>query len=143
MGQIIQNRQIRKAVVTILAGDVSNLNFAPKTIIPYYDPNNEYTIIAANLYINDGLTQISAFGHFYLQYGPFTKVAIYDQNNGDVEAAVRNNFIINMSHPPNQFGSVTAISGVPLSISCENPPTFGLGNGELVVTVYYFNNIDI
>ena len=140
MGYLIFEPQIRKAVVTILAGDVGNLNFAPQPIIPYVNPSNDYTIIAANLFVNDVLTQISSFGHFYLQYGPSAKVAIYDQNNGDVSAANRSNFIINMSHPPNQFGSVTSITAGDLSISCENPPTFGLGNGEIVVTVYYFNN---
>jgi hypothetical protein len=142
MGYLIKP-EILKAQVIIQAAQVGTLDTNPIIVIPETpgNPTNNYTIIAAQLDVTDVNTTIAAFGHFYIQYDPGAKCGVYDINNGVVQGQFRNNFIINMSHPPNTFGSVTLQNSVrDLRISSELPPSVSGGNGELRVTVYYFNN---
>ena len=142
MGYLI-DRQILKTQVVLTASQVSNLDGTPVLVFDRIlgIPENNYTILAAQLSTTDNLTFISGFGHFYLQYDVTQKFAIYDENVGIILPTNRSNFMLNMSHPPNIFGSYTIQLLRDLRISSQNPPIiFGGGNGELAVTVYYFNN---
>jgi hypothetical protein len=143
MGQIIQNRQILKQEIILQSAEISSLDTTPVIVFPetLTNPTNNYTIIAAQLSVTDAATTVSSFGHFYLQYDPTSKLAVYDINNGVVQGNFRNNFIINMSHPPNHFGSITLQNlGIDLRISSELAPGVSGGNGEMKVTIYYFDN---
>ena len=137
MGYLIK-QTIKKVVVRIPQADVLTLDTIPYVIIPFSNENN-YTILAANMQVDNVVgNQIGFFGHFYLEYKPLTgKIAIYDAITNDIDTDNRSNFILNMSHPPNRFGSITAINTFPLSITAELPPS---ANCDLIVTVYYFNN---
>jgi hypothetical protein len=137
MGYLITTGILKKTVIVPLA-DVLTLDTIPYQIIPFSNENN-YTILAANLKIESVVgNQITSFGHFYLEYKPSTsKFATYDENIKPIDVDIRANFLINMSHPPNQFGSFTPKVIFPLNILSELPPA---ANCDLIVTVYYFNN---
>lgn len=136
MGYLIKN-VIEKIEVIVPLADVLTLDTIPYTIIPFTN-NNNYTILAANMQVENVLgNQITDFGHFYLEYKPGVKSAVYDENVRDIEVETINNFIINMSHPPNIFGSATPKVIYDLSILTELTPS---ANCDLIVTVYYFNN---
>lgn len=140
MGYLIHGG-LQKVTVRIPQADVLLLNTVPYTIIPFTN-NNNYTILAANMQVDNVIgNQIDSFGHFYLFYKPATpRFAIYDEvlsGTGSIDTSLTCNFIINMSHPPNTFGSRTTKVIFPLSIESELPPN---ANCDLIVTVYYFNN---
>lgn len=95
-----------------------------------------YTIIAASLTMKNAIGDITGFGHFYLEYQTSgNKLAVYDENIGTVNDR-QNNFLINASHPPNRFGSVSNYSE-DLLITTE---LSGTATGDLICTVYYINN---
>lgn len=141
MGYLIK-QTIKKIQVRIPQTDVLTLDTIPYIIIPFSN-NNNYTVLSANMQVdNVPGNMIDSFGHFYLFYKafPFPKFAIYDEISFGVnviEADATSNFILNMSHPPNVFGSRTPKIIFPLSITSELPPN---ANCDLIVTVYYFNN---
>jgi hypothetical protein len=141
MGYLIK-QTIKKVKVRIPQADVLTLDTIPYVIIPFSN-NNNYTVLAANLQVdNVSGNLINSFGHFYLFYkpAPSPKFAIYDEisfGQNIIEADITSNFILNMSHPPNVFGSRTNKTIFPLSITSELPPS---ANCDLIVTVYYFNN---
>ena len=139
MGYLIKD-QIRKAEITLTGVEVASLDITPIAIMNFVNYGDNYSIIAANIKIVDFTTQIIGFGHIYLSFGgPTLRAAIYDENNGMIYGGGRNNFIINMSHPPNQFGSFTPYGG-NLDISSELPPTILTGSGDITVTIYYMIN---
>jgi hypothetical protein len=95
-----------------------------------------YTIIAASLTMKNAIGDITGFGHFYLEYQTSgNKLAVYDENIGTVNDR-QSNFLINASHPPNRFGSVSNYSE-DLLITTE---LSGSATGDLICTVYYINN---
>lgn len=137
MGYLIK-QTIKKIEVRIPLADVLTLNTIPYVIIPFSN-NNNYTILAANMQLDNVVGNIiSAFGHFYLVYKTSTgKFAVYDEQLYSLDIDSKYNFLINASHPPNRFGSVTNKTTFPLYIKSELPP---VANCDLIVTVYYFNN---
>jgi hypothetical protein len=136
MGYLIKN-VIEKIEVIVPLADVLTLDTIPYTIIPFTN-NNNYTILAANMQVENIVgNNISVFGHFYLQYKPGYKLAVYDENVSSIAVEAQQNFLINTSHPPNRFGSFVNKTIYPLSILTELPP---IANCDLIVTVYYFNN---
>ena len=137
MGYLIK-QTIKKIEVRIPQADVLTLDTIPYVIIPFSNENN-YTILGANIQLDNVLGNIiNGFGHFYLIYKSATsKFAVYDEVIGSLDNDSRFNFLLNGSHPPNRFGSLTDKFTFPLSITTELPPT---ANCDLIVTVYYFNN---
>jgi hypothetical protein len=89
---------------------------------------------------NKASGDVNGFGHFYLQCGYVAgseKVAVYDENVGIVNRAFKSYFIINMIHPPNQFGAIYNYQQ-DLTLSAQFAPTVNIT--DMIVTVYYFKN---
>ena len=133
MGYLINN-VIEKIEVTIPQVDIAPLRTIPYQIIDKNKLTN-YTILAANLTTQGN---VISFGHFYLQYGYAltpNKIAIYDENVSPISGR-QSNFIINMMHPPNVFGSISDFAE-DLTILTDNTPS---GTDDLICTVYYIRN---
>jgi hypothetical protein len=138
MGYLIKNA-LEKISVIVPAGSLVNVDTVPYQIIKSNALTN-YTIVAANLQCLDTTAgDVNSFGHFYLQFGTSTPVvqnAIYDEAISGITTSKSVNFIINMSHPPNRFGSQNQFTQ-DLTLSSELAP---VTNTDLVVTIYYFRN---
>jgi hypothetical protein len=138
MGYLIKNA-LEKISVIVPAGSLANVDTVPYQIIKSNALTN-YTIVAANLICADTSTgDVNSFGHFYLQFGYSTgipQIAIYDESISAISTSKSANFIINMSHPPNRFGSINQFTS-DLTLSSELAP---VTNTDLVVTIYYFRN---
>jgi hypothetical protein len=133
MGYLIKT-SIEKIEVIIPQADIITLNTIPVDIIG--NKNFYYTIISANLKMQNLGENVQTFGHFYLGYNtPLEKIAIYDENAGIITTR-QSNFIINMSHPPNIFGSVSSFA-IGLQLEAQLPPT---ATGDMICTIYYFRN---
>jgi hypothetical protein len=138
MGYLI-NQNILKVETIVPQSFVANLDVNPFILINTIPGaiGNNYTILAANLRVNGLTDTIAGFGHFYLQYDPSLKCAVYDENISVIQYQYRANFLLNASHPPNRFGSITLEQTGQLSLRSELPP---ITNCDLIVSVYYFKN---
>lgn len=137
MGYLIESF-LQKIEVEISAGNVAVLDSIPQQVIKSNELT-DYTIVAANLSMKDQIGTISNFGHFYLQISyaiPGDRIAVFDENVGNISTDKKNNFLINTSHPPNRFGSVSSYTQ-DITVITELPPT---ATGDLIVTIYYFKN---
>jgi hypothetical protein len=134
MGYLITTG-IQKLQVEIPQASISGLTTPFFQIIKSNDLKN-YTIIAASLTMKNAIGDITSFGHFYLEYQTSgNKLAVYDENIGTVNDR-QGNFLINASHPPNRFGSVSNYLE-DLLITTE---LSGTATGDLICTVYYIIN---
>jgi hypothetical protein len=134
MGYLITTG-IQKFKIEISQAIIPSLNVPGVQIIKSNDLKN-YTIIGASLTMKNAIGDITGFGHFYLEYQTSgNKLAVYDENIGTVNDR-QSNFLINASHPPNRFGSVSNYLE-DLLITTE---LSGIATGDLICTVYYINN---
>lgn len=140
MGYLIKKiGTLEKISVTVPQSSIATLDTIPVQII---DSNilTNYTIVAANLTMLNATGNVTNFGHFYLQFSYvitlLEKLAVFDENVGNISTDKQSNFLINASHPPNRFGSVSSFTQ-DLTLISELPPT---PTNDLIVTVYYFNN---
>ena len=128
MGYLIKQGDLITKRITIPEASFLTLDTLPFELLPA-TLLGAYNIISA--IISSKVTSYTNFGHLYLEN--FSRCAIYDRLAGDLEPLKYNTFAVNMSHPPNIFGTITK-SNYPLNISSETTP---IGTGDVIIQLIY------
>jgi hypothetical protein len=135
MGYLINTEFISKKII-IPQADVQIMDTTPYTILDYSGSGFIQTLTCAVTPDINQTIPYTGFDHLYLREQPSAanKIGIYDENVYQLEVTYLSSLIINMSHPPNRFGSVKkAFNGLALE--------FGLpiasGDGDLIVYLQY------
>lgn len=132
---------VKSITVTIPEADVQLLGTTPYTLVAAGSGIN-YIPISAYFIIGRNTTPYSGFSHVYLGDNATIQYGILEIANvgGNLQQVNPYIFALNMSHPPNRFG-IRVSSNKPIQIYFNAPAT--AGDGDMTVTIYYLEVLDI
>ena len=145
MGYLVKpttnNFPVLSTSITIPEADVLTLGSIPYTLLAANVGIN-YILISAFLQISRNTIPYSGFTHTYLTDNSSLKYALIEMNSVGNQFGASNPYVfaLNMTNPPNRFG-IRVSSNKPINISLQSDPT--AGNGDMTVTLYYIEVLDI
>lgn len=146
MGYLVKpttnNFPVLSTSITIPEADVLTLGSKPYTLLPE-DVGINYILISAFLQIDKTSTiAYTGFTHIYLTDNATLKYSLIEMNSvgNQLNKSTPYVFALNMTNPPNRFG-IRVSSNKPIKISLQADPS--AGNGDMTVTLYYIEVLDI
>jgi hypothetical protein len=130
MGYLIKGSDLIIKQIIIPEAIFQSLNFTVFQLLPA-TTLGAYNIINATITSKGTGSGYSGFGHLYLEN--FGRCGVYDEIAGQLNYGYYNNFMVNMSHPPNIFSAVMK-NNYALNINAELQPS---GNGDVLIELIY------